>query len=246
MGGLVIVTGGGRGIGAATALACASAGFDVCLSYRANEAAAQQVVAGCQQAGVRATAVRADVGVEADVLELFAVADRMGTVTALVNNAGIVAPASRLDDLSADRIDQMMRVNVLGAFLCAREAVRRMSTRHGGTGGSIVNVSSRAAVLGSAGEYVDYAASKAAVDTLTVGLAREVAREGIRVNAVRPGLIDTEIHETTSPGRLERLTPTVPMGRVGAPEEVAAAIVWLLSDAASFVTGALLDVSGGR
>lgn len=246
MGGLVVVTGGGRGIGAATALACAAAGFDVCLSYRADEAAAQQVVAGCAQAGVRATAVRADVGVEADVIGLFAAADRMGTVTALVNNAGIVAPASRVDDLTPERIDQLMRVNVVGAFLCAREAVRRMSTRYGGAGGAIVNVSSRAGVLGSAGEYVDYAASKAAVDTLTVGLAREVAGEGIRVNAVRPGLIATDVHETISPGRLQRLTPTVPMGRSGTPEEVAAAIVWLLSDAASFVTGALLDVSGGR
>ena len=246
VGGLVVVTGGGRGIGAATALACASAGFDVCLSYRANEAAAQQVVAGCEQAGVRAVAVRADVGVEEDVLGLFAAADRLGTVTGLVNNAGIVAPAGRVADLTRERIDQLMRVNVIGAFLCAREAVRRMSTRHGGPGGSIVNVSSRAAVLGSAGEYVDYAASKAAVDTLTVGLAREVAGEGIRVNAVRPGLIATEIHETTSPGRLQRLAPTVPMGRVGVPEEVAAAIVWLLSDEASFVTGALLDVAGGR
>lgn len=246
MGGLVVLTGGGRGIGAATALACASAGFDVCLCYRSDAAAAHAAAAACERAGVRARAVQADVAVEGDVLRLFAEADRMGTATALVNNAGIVAPASRVDEFDAERIDRLMRVNVLGAFLCAREAVRRMSTRHGGAGGSIVNVSSRAAALGASGEYVDYAASKAAVDTLTVGLAREVAAEGIRVNAVRPGLIATEIHETTSPGRLERLTPTVPMGRSGAPEEVAAAIVWLLSSEASFVTGALLDVAGGR
>ena len=246
MTGLVVVTGGGRGIGAATALACATAGLDVCLCYRSNEAAARAVVAACEEAGVRAAAVRADVAVEADVLALFAVADRMGTVTALVNNAGIVAPAARVEVFTAERIDTMMRVNVVSAFLCARETVRRMSTRHGGAGGAIVNVSSRASVIGSAGEYVDYAASKAAVDTLTVGLAREVAAEGIRVNAVRPGLIDTEIHETTSPGRLQRLTPTIPMGRGGRPEEVAAAVVWLLSDAAAYVTGALLDVAGGR
>lgn len=246
MTGLVVVTGGGRGIGAATALACAAAGLDVCLCYRSNEASARAVVAACEEAGVHAAAVRADVAVEADVLALFAVADRMGTVTALVNNAGIVAPAARVDEFTAERIDTMIRVNVLSTFLCAREAVRRMSTRHGGAGGTIVNVSSRASVIGSAGEYVDYAASKAAVDTLTVGLAREVAAEGIRVNAVRPGLIDTEIHETTSPGRLQRLTPTIPMGRSGRPEEVAAAVVWLLSDAAAYVTGALLDVAGGR
>jgi NAD(P)-dependent dehydrogenase (short-subunit alcohol dehydrogenase family) len=191
--------------------------------------------------------VRADVADEADVLALFAAGDSMGTVTGLVNNAGIVAPATRVDSVSAERIETLLRVNVVGAFLCAREAVRRMSTERGGSGGAIVNVSSRAAVLGGATEWVDYAASKAAIDALTVGLSREVATEGIRVNAVRPGLIETEIHAAAGrPERVRELRGTVPLGRGGRPEEVAAAIVWLLSDAASYVTGAFLDVSGGR
>ena len=247
MGGVAVVTGGGRGIGAATALACASAGFDVCLCYRTDASSAAQVVAACESSGVRAVAVAADVSVEADVRRLFAAADELGAVTALVNNAGIVAPAARVDELDAARIETMMRVNVLGAFACAREAVRRMSTRHGGSGGAIVNVSSRAAVLGGTNEYVDYAASKAAVDTLTVGLAREVAAEGIRVNAVRPGIIETEIHASGGrPDRVREMSPGVPMLRGGRAEEVAAAIVWLLSDAASYVTGAFVDVSGGR
>jgi NAD(P)-dependent dehydrogenase (short-subunit alcohol dehydrogenase family) len=192
--------------------------------------------------------VQVEVGDEASVARLFATVDSsLGPVTALVNNAGVVAPQARLVDMSADRITAMLQVNVVGAFLCAREAVRRMSTRTGGSGGAIVNVSSRAAVLGSAGEYVDYAASKAAVDTLTVGLAGEVATEGIRVNGVRPGLIETEIHASGGePGRVDRLAGTVPMRRSGLAEEVAAAILWLLSAEASFVTGATLDVSGGR
>ena len=245
--GVAVITGGGRGIGAATAVACAAAGFDVCLCFRSDASAAQAVVASCAEIGVRAVAVQADVGVEAAALELFAAADRLGPVTALVNNAGVTASAARVEELDASRIESLLRTNVLSAFLCAREAVRRMSTRHGGPGGAIVNVSSRAAVLGGAGEYVDYAASKAALDALTVGLAKEVATEGIRVNAVRPGLIETEIHATTGdPSRVQRLAPTVPMGRGGLPAEVAAAVVWLLSDAASFVTGTLLDVSGGR
>jgi NAD(P)-dependent dehydrogenase (short-subunit alcohol dehydrogenase family) len=243
----VVVTGGGRGIGAATALACATAGFDVCLCYRADAESAADVVAGCLRAGRRAAALRADVGVEADVLSLFAAADELGPVTALVNNAGIVGPAARVDELGSERIEGMLRVNVLGAFRCAREAVRRMSTRYGGPGGAIVNVSSRAAMIGGANEYVDYAASKAAVDTLTVGLAREVAGEGIRVNAVRPGLIETDIHASGGrPDRVAQLASTVPMGRGGRAEEVAAAIVWLLSVEASYLTGAVIDVSGGR
>jgi NAD(P)-dependent dehydrogenase (short-subunit alcohol dehydrogenase family) len=239
----VVITGGGRGIGAATALACASAGFDVCLCYRVAEVPALEVVARCERAGTRAVAVRADVGIPADVVALFEGADRLGPLQGLVNNAGMVAPASPVHALDADRIETMLRVNVLGAFLCAREAVRRMR----GKGGAIVNVSSRAAVLGGANEYVDYAASKAALDALTVGLSREVAAEGIRVNSVRPGLIETEIHATAGrPDRVRELSGTVPMGRGGHPEEVAAAIVWLLSDAASYVTGTFLDVSGGR
>ncbi len=242
-----MITGGGRGIGAATALACARAGFDVCLSYRTDADAAAEVVTACEETGVRSSAVAADIGVEADVTRLFTEADRIGALTALVNNAGIVAPKSRVDELSAARIEHMLRTNVLGPFLCAREAVRRMSTRHGGRGGSIVNISSRAAVLGGAGEYVDYAASKAAVDTMTIGLAQEVATEGVRVNAVRPGIIQTGIHASGGqPDRVERMRDRIPMGRAGLPDEVAAAVVWLLSDEASYVTAALLDVGGGR
>jgi NAD(P)-dependent dehydrogenase (short-subunit alcohol dehydrogenase family) len=246
--GVVLITGGSRGIGAATALACARAGYGVGVVYRERVDAADRVVADCVAAGVSAVALRADVALESDVECVFAEAtDRLGPLTGLVNNAGIVAPPARVEAMDASRIERMLRVNVVGPFLCAREAVRRMSTRHGGAGGSIVNVSSRAATLGSAGEYVDYAASKAAVDTFTVGLAGEVATEAIRVNAVRPGLIDTEIHASGGqPGRVERLRDRIPMGRGGRAEEVAAAIVWLLSDEASYVTGALLDVGGGR
>jgi NAD(P)-dependent dehydrogenase (short-subunit alcohol dehydrogenase family) len=241
---IVLITGGGRGIGAATARACAAAGYDVAVTYRSRADAAEAVVAGCEAAGVRACALAGDVAAEADVVRVFDEAtERLGPITGLVNNAGIVARQARVEEFDAARLETMMRVNVVGAFLCAREAVRRMK----GRGGAIVNLSSRAAVLGSPAEYVDYAAAKAAVDTLTVGLAKEVAAEGIRVNAVRPGLIDTEIHaDGGEPGRVARLAGTVPMGRGGQPEEVAAAIVWLLSDEASYVTGALLDVAGGR
>ncbi len=244
----VLVTGGSRGIGAATAVACARAGYNVAVVFRERADEAARVVTACADIGRNAVAVQADVSVESDVVHAFDEStDRLGPLSALVSSAGIVAPQSRVEDLDVARIDRMMRVNVVGAFLCAREAVRRMSTRYGASGGSIVNISSRAAVLGSAGEYVDYAASKAAVDTMTVGLAHEVAAEGIRVNAVRPGIIDTEIHASGGqPDRAHRMRDRVPLGRPGRAEEVAAAVVWLLSDEASYVTGALLDVGGGR
>jgi NAD(P)-dependent dehydrogenase (short-subunit alcohol dehydrogenase family) len=247
--GLVLVTGGSRGIGAATARLAAEQGYDVCISYRDRADSAQVVVADIIEAtGMRALAVRADVSQEQDVLRLFATAQaELGRLVGLVNNAGVLDRQSTVADLQTERIQRILAVNVLGAFLCAREAVRAMSTADGGLGGAIVNVSSRASVLGGAGEYVDYAASKAAVDALTVGLSREVADVGIRVNAVRPGLIETEIHASGGePGRVVRLGPTVPMGRGGTAEEVAEAIVWLLSDKASYVTGSILEVSGGR
>ena len=240
-----MVTGGSRGIGAATARLAAARGWDVCVGYRSDSAAAAKVVAECEAAGAQAVAIEADVSMEIEVLDLFDTAERLGPIRGLVNNAGIAARRCRVVDLDADRIETLFAVNVLGAFLCAREAVRRIA--EGGDGGAIVNVSSRAAVLGSPGEYVDYAASKAAVDTLTIGLSKEVAADGIRVNAVRPGLIATEIHARMGrPERLAELAPSVPMGRSGTAEEVAEAIVWLLSDAASYVTGAFLDVGGGR
>ncbi len=244
----LLITGASRGIGAATAVQAASAGWQVAVNYRQDEAAAQQVVAAIRAQGGEAQAFQADVSDEAQIIQLFAaVATRFGRIDGLVNNAGATAPMGRLDSFSAERIQHMLQLNVAGPMLCCREAVRRMSTRHGGRGGIIVNVSSAASRLGSAGEYVDYAASKGAIDTLTLGLAREVASEGIRVNAVRPGLIETGIHALSGePGRVERLAPAVPMQRGGQPQEVAAAIVWLLSDAASFCTGSILDVSGGR
>lgn len=245
---VLVVTGGSRGIGAATAQLAARQGYALALSYRENREAAEEVAAGIRAGGGEALALQADVSSEAQVLELFAAVDRAwGRLDALVNNAGILEAQMRLEAMSAERLQRVFATNVIGAMLCAREAVRRMSTRYGGQGGAIVNVSSAAARLGSAGEYVDYAASKGALDTFTLGLAKEVAAEGIRVNAVRPGLIHTDIHASGGePGRVDRLAATVPMGRGGRAEEVAAAILWLLGEEAAYVTGALLDVSGGR
>jgi NAD(P)-dependent dehydrogenase (short-subunit alcohol dehydrogenase family) len=244
---VAIITGGSRGIGRAAAIAVAARGFRVVVGYVSNKAAADEVVARIGASNGKAIAVKCDVGSETDILALFKAADDFGTLGALVNNAGIVGPTARVEDMSAERIARMMAVNVTGSMLCAREAVKRMSTRHGGKGGVIVNISSVAARLGSANTYVDYAASKGAVDSFTVGLGHEVAGEGIRVAAIRPGLIDTEIHASGGePDRAHRLSHMVPMKRVGTAEEIANAIVWLISDDASYVTGTILDVSGGR
>ena len=245
---VAIVTGGSRGIGAATARLLAVRGYAVCVNYRANEAAADSVVASIRAAGGEATAVRADVGVEADVQRLFATCDaELGRVSALVNNAGILEAQGRVDAMDAGRLQRVLTANVVGSFLCAREAVRRMSSRWGGPGGAIVNLSSVSARTGSPGEYVDYAAAKGAIDTFTLGLAQEVALEGIRVNAVRPGFIYTDIHASGGePNRVDRVKAFVPMRRGGTADEVAQAIVWLLSDEASFTTGICLDVAGGR
>jgi NAD(P)-dependent dehydrogenase (short-subunit alcohol dehydrogenase family) len=244
----ILITGGGRGIGAACALLAAERGYRVCINYRSDAAAAAQVVRAIEARGGAALALQGDVADEAEVERLFAEVDaRCGRLDALVNNAGVLARQMRVDQMDAARIRRIMDTNVVGPFLCAREAVRRMSTRHGGNGGAIVNVSSRAAVLGSPNEYVDYAASKAALDALTIGLSKEVAGEGIRVNGVRPGLIHTTMHaDGGEPGRVERLQGSVPMGRGGEPEEVARAVLWLLSDAASYTTGSFIEVSGGR
>jgi NAD(P)-dependent dehydrogenase (short-subunit alcohol dehydrogenase family) len=245
---VLLVTGGSRGIGAATARLAAGGGYAVCINYCHNEAAAQAVVEEIAQAGGEAIAIAGDVGNEADVMRLFAEVDeKLGPVTALVNNAGILERQMRVEEMDAARLSRVLTTNVIGSFLCAREAVRRMSTRHGGQGGAIVNVSSIASRLGAPDEYVDYAAAKGAIDSFTIGLAKEVAGEGIRVNAVRPGVIYTEIHASGGePGRVERVKAGVPMQRGGQPEEVARAILWLLSDEASYSTGTLLDVTGGR
>ena len=244
----LIVTGGSRGIGAATARLAAERGYAVCVNYRANRAAADAVVAAIAAAGGTAIAVGADVASEPEVVRLFATVDRaLGPLGALVNNAGVLERQTRVEHIDAARIDRIFATNVRGAFVCAREAVRRMSTAHGGAGGAIVNVSSRAAELGAPGEYVDYAASKAALDTLTIGLAREVAGEGIRVNGVRAGIIYTDIHaDGGEPGRVDRLGPTLPMKRGGDAIEVARAILWLCSEEASYSTGTFIDVAGGR
>jgi NAD(P)-dependent dehydrogenase (short-subunit alcohol dehydrogenase family) len=245
---VMLVTGGSRGIGAAIVRAAAAAGYEIALTYADDRAAAEVVAAEVNGTGRRAVIVKADVAREEDVLAAYAaVDDAFGRLDALAINAGITGRFTRVDEIDAATLERVLAVNVTGAFLCAREAVRRMSTARGGSGGAIVVVSSRAAGLGSPGEYVHYAASKAAVDTLTRGLAKEVAREGIRVNAVAPGLIDTEIHARGGrPERVARITPTIPMERIGTAGEVAATVLWLLSDQASYVTGAIVDVSGGR
>jgi NAD(P)-dependent dehydrogenase (short-subunit alcohol dehydrogenase family) len=245
---VLIVTGGSRGIGAATARLAASRGYAVAFSYLQDARAAAATLATIEAAGGTAIGIRGDVAAEADVLGLFDAAERtLGPVTGLVNNVGVLEAQMRLEDMTADRLERVFRTNVIGAFLCMREAVRRMSTRRGGRGGAIVNVSSVAARLGSAGEYVDYAASKAALDAMTIGLAHEVATDGIRVNAVRPGFIYTDIHASGGePGRVDRVKAAVPMRRGGHADEVAHAILWLLSGEASYTTGGFLEVAGGR
>lgn len=245
---VVVITGGSRGIGAATARLAAERGDDVVISYVRDLDAAQRVVDECMAFGVRAIAVRADVAVESDVVALFeAVIAGLGRVDVVVNNAGTLHRAARLDEFDIDRLQEVVAVNVVGAIVVAREAVRRMSTRHGGTGGAIVNVSSAASYLGSPNEFIDYAATKGAIDSMTIGLAKEVATEGLRVNAVRPGLIHTDIHQLSGiEDRVGRLAPNVPMQRGGSAEEVAEVILWLASDAASYVTGTLVNCSGGR
>ncbi len=245
---VILITGASRGIGAATALQAARAGYTVAVNYHANAQAANQVVQQIRSLGATAIAVQADVAKEEQVLAMFATVDaQLGPLRALVNSAGVVDVASRVDAMTVARLRRMFDTNVIGSMLCAREAVLRMSTRHGGAGGAVVNLSSVAATLGGAGQYVDYAASKGAIDSFTVGLAREVAAEGIRVNAVRPGVIDTEIHASGGqPERAQQLAAVIPMQRAGTAEEVASAILWLLGCSAGYTTGALLDVGGGR
>ncbi len=245
---IMLVTGGSRGIGAATAVIAAARGWRVALTYQSNSAAAEEVVKTIRAARGTAIAIQADVGVEADVLRMFHTVDeQLGTLTALVNNAGMLEQQTRLDQMELDRWQRVFSANVFGSFMCAKQAVLRMSTRYGGKGGSIVNVSSAAARLGSPNEFIDYASAKGAVDSMTLGLSKEVAAEGIRVNAIRPGLIYTDIHTLAGePGRVDRAKGAVPMQRGGTAEEVAEAIVWLASEQASYVTGVLMDVTGGR
>lgn len=245
---IVLITGGSRGIGAATALAAAQAGYAVAVNYHRNSLAADEVVRQIRASAGTAITVQADVAMESEVLAMFAKVDaKLGRISALVNNAGVVDYPSRVDAMDVARLKRMFDTNILGSFVCAREAVLRMSTRHGGSGGTIVNVSSAAARLGSPGQYVDYAASKGAIDTFTLGLAKEVAAEGIRVNAVRPGIIDTDIHASGGlPERARDLAPQVPMQRPGTAQEVAQAILWLMEPESSYTTGTLLDVAGGR
>jgi NAD(P)-dependent dehydrogenase (short-subunit alcohol dehydrogenase family) len=246
--GTLIVTGASRGIGAAIGRLAGQRGYGVAVNYSRGESEAKKVASDILGAGGRAVAIRADISREEDILGLFQTAEsELGPIKALVNNAGITGGFARVENVTAAAIEKAFAVNVTGAILCAREAVRRMSTRRGGSGGAIVNISSIAVRTGAAGEWVHYAASKGAIDSFTVGLAREVATEGIRVNAVAPGLVETEIHSANGePGRLQRLMPTIPMNRAGQPEEVAEAVLWLLSPAASYVTGSILDIGGGR
>lgn len=246
--GTVLVTGASRGIGAACVRLLARDGYDVAINYARSADAADALAQEVRAAGRRAITVKADVGVEAEVISMFRALDsEMPPLAGLVNNAGILFAKARLDEMGPDRINDTLRVNVTGSFMCAREAIRRMSTKYGGNGGSIVNLSSAAARIGSPNEFIDYAASKGAIDAMTLGLSKEVGGEGIRVNAVRPGLIHTDIHASSGqPDRIERLQQFVPMGRGGSAEEVAEAVVWLISPAASYVTGALVDVAGGR
>lgn len=244
---VVVITGASRGIGRATALALTKAGFHIALGYAQNESAARDAAQAIAAQGGKASPVRCDVGSESEIVAAFARADALGRLCGLVNNAGVVDVPARVDEMSLERLERMWRINITGSFLCAREAVKRMSTRHGGQGGAIVNVSSAVSRLGAPGVYVDYAASKGAIDTFTLGLAREVADEGIRVNAVRPGIIATDIHASSgTPDRPAQMVGLIPMKRIGEAEEVAQSIAWLMSDQASYVTGALVDVSGGR
>ena len=248
MGKVILITGGSRGIGAATALLAAQQGYAVAINYTANSLAADDVVRQIRQSGSPAMAIQADVAIESQVVTMFEKIDaKFGHLNALVNNAGVVDKTTRVDAMSLERLQRMFAINVFGSFLCAREAVKRMSTRYGGAGGAIVNVSSAASRLGSPSQYVDYAATKGAIDTFTLGLAKEVASEGIRVNAVRPGIIDTEIHASGGlPNRVHALAPGLPLQRAGSALEVAQAILWLLSDESSYTTGSFLDVAGGR